>query len=254
MFNAPSALLVASRLSHRPPGICGSVPLPRHGAGPGVARSPRTCCGPGRSCASDAGGERVRRSAMHERDRARGPEEIDRREPVVQPLRPEAAEGVLALQRGAGNQAVSALLARSPDGGKPQAPDKKPEAPAAAGARATLPGIGTIAIQSAPALPVGRAGRVDGGAGSGSGRVHVQDVTCMSKIGEHSAKLMRATLDGKPMDVEIVLPRGKGLLRIKLAGAIVSSYNTSAGGPDATESWTLNFQSIEQTFEGEREE
>ncbi len=84
--------------------------------------------------------------------------------------------------------------------------------------------------------------------------MHVQDVNCTSKIGEHSAKLMRAALDGKAMDVEIVLPSGKGALHIKLGGALVSSYNTSGDGPDATETWTLNFQSIEQTFEGEREE
>ena len=115
---------------------------------------------------------------MHERDRARGPEEIDRREPEAQPLRPDAAEGVLALQRSAGNQAVGAMLARSPDGGTPKAPDKKPETPAAAGARATLPGIGTIAIQSAQLSQLGGPSG-SGGAGSGSGRVHVQDVTCM---------------------------------------------------------------------------
>jgi hypothetical protein len=186
---------------------------------------------------------------MHERDRARGPEEIDRREPEGRPLRLDAAEGVLALQRSAGNQAVSALLARSPDDAKPKAPDKKPETPAVAGARATLPGIGTIAIQSAQLAHMAGVG-----SHGGTGRVHVQDMTCTSKTGEHSAKLMRATLDGKPMDVEIILPRGKGSLRIKLTGAIVSGYNTSGGGPDATESWTLNFQAIEQSFEGEREE
>ena len=187
---------------------------------------------------------------MHERDRARGREEIDRREPEVQPLRLEAAEGVLALQRSAGNQAISALLARSPDGAKPKAPGKKPETPAAAGARATLPGIGTIAILSAQ-LPTGAP---DQGESGGRDKLELRDMTFSSKVGEHSANLTRAVLDGKAMDVEVILPSGKGTLHIKLGGALVSSYSTSGDGPDAIETWSLNFQSAEQTFEGEREE
>ncbi len=181
---------------------------------------------------------------MHERDRARGPEETDRREPAVQPLRLDAAEGVLALQRGAGNQAVSAYLARSPDAGAPTE-ERKPASGAAAGSSATLPGIGTIAL-----LSVSFGG---GDIGSRPGKVLTKDVVFSSRVGEHSAKLMKASFDGNPMAVEVVLQRGKSTHRIKLTGAIVSSYSTT-GGENATESWTLNAQEVEHSFEGERDE
>jgi type VI protein secretion system component Hcp len=64
-----------------------------------------------------------------------------------------------------------------------------------------------------------------------------------SKAGAHSAKLSKAFIDGKPMDVEVVVT---ATLRFKLKGAIISSYSTTGQGPDATESWTLNFSSMEQ--------
>ena len=179
----------------------------------------------------------------HSRDQAprgRRPDELDRRERDEPPRRP-AAERVLALQRSAGNRAVSDLLARSPD-------VKEAEKSAgAAGPRATLPGIGTIPLLSVSfGVHSGR-----GGPGSGSGKPPaVREVGLSSKVGEHSAKLMKATVDGQPMDVEIVLPSQEGAVRFKLKGATVSSYSTGSGGEErGTEVWTLNVQAIEQTSE-----
>ena len=169
----------------------------------------------------------------HSRDRAPGrrrPDELHRREAGAAPARPP--ESVLALQRSAGNQAVSALLARSPEPAKPK--DEK-----ASGARATLPGIGTI-----PLLSVSFGG---GGNKAGS----VREIVVSSKVGEHSPKLFKASLDGQPMEVEVVLPSGTSALRLTLKGALVTSYSTSGQDEHATESWTLNFESLEQSREGE---
>jgi Type VI secretion system effector, Hcp len=151
-----------------------------------------------------------------------------------------ATDNVLALQRSAGNHAVTALLARSPDVTKPREEEKSA---AAAGARATLPGIGTIALLSVDfggRRPTGREGE----------EPPVREIVLSSKSGEHSAKLSKAALDGKPMEVEVIVPRGRSTLRLKLKGAIVSSYSTS-GGEDPVESWTLDFESMEQTLEGD---
>ena len=165
----------------------------------------------------------------HRRDRERWSEE-QRREPREQPPEQSAAERVLALQRSAGNQAVTGLLARDT---KP----KEKEKTAAPGAQATLSGIGTIALRSVSFPP--QAGR------PGDPKDGPRELVFTSDVGEHSAKLMRASLDGKAMTVEIVMPGG---MTLKLEGAIVGSYSTSSGGGgrDELESWTLNFASIEQ--------
>jgi hypothetical protein len=194
--------------------------------------------------------------AMQRRDqsrRSRRPEELDRRRPDEQPVRSETANRVLALQRSAGNQAVSALLARSPDGATEE--KDKTESAGASGVRATLPGIGTIPLLS---FSAGATGRPPGGS-AGRGREDekaptVREMVFSSRVGEHSSKLFKATIDGKPMEVEVIVPRGKSTLRLKLKGAIVSNYSTSGAGGEgdsAIESWTLNFESVEQSSEGE---
>jgi hypothetical protein len=181
---------------------------------------------------------------MRRRDR-----EHDERHPEQSPQEPreieaEPAERVLALQRSAGNRAVSALLAR--DGAKP-ADKAKPEPAAVTGARVSLPGIGTI-----PLLSVSLGATPGGGAiGRGEAERQAREVFVSSKVGEHSAGLMRATLDGKPMAVEVIIPSGKSTVRLKLTGALVSSYNTSGEGPAAIETWALNFQAIEHSVEGD---
>src|SRR3954466_8270344 len=84
-------------------------------------------------------------SRLHDEPRPpRADERDDARRPV-EPLREVAADHVLALQRSAGNQAVSALLARAP---APAQPKEKAESAGGSGARVTLPGIGTIAVES----------------------------------------------------------------------------------------------------------
>src|SRR5688572_8165504 len=141
----------------------------------------------------------------HSRDQAprgRRADEHDRRERDESPRRP-VAERVLALQRSAGNRAVSDLLARSPDA-------KEAEKGAAAGLRVTLPGIGTIPLLSVSfGASSGR-----GGPGSGSGKAPaVREIGLSSKVGEHSSKLLKASLDGQPMDAEIILPGQEGAVR-----------------------------------------
>jgi hypothetical protein len=177
----------------------------------------------------------------HDRDRASGrrrPDERRRDDATPEPLRPE--DRVLALQRSAGNRAVGALLAR--DTAKPEQEQK------AAGARATLSGIGTIALVS---VSFG-ANRSPPGADAGRGEdAKIREILVSSKHGEHSPKLSKALLDGTSMDVEVIVPSGKSTVRVKLKGAIVSAYSTSGDGDGAMESWTLDFQSMEHTVEGE---
>ena len=167
---------------------------------------------------------------MRKRRSERDPDEAERPRSDQPERRADTAEAMLALQRSAGNRAVSALVAPSPD-------DKKDEA-----GHAKLEGIGTIALLSA-SLPVSRSGT----AGSGGDREQssAHELVLSSRLGEHSAKLVRAAGDGQAMEVEIVM--GKTGMRMKLTGAIVSSYQTSGEGPDALESWTLNFTAIERT-------
>jgi hypothetical protein len=175
---------------------------------------------------------------MHRRDQGRRREELDGRRADDHPLRRSEADKVLALQRSAGNQAVSGLLARSPD-------TAEPKTEGAEGTRATLSGIGTIPLLSA-SFGMGNApggstsGRREGGKGP-------REIVLVSKVGEHSAKLVKATADGNPMAVEVILASG---VRLKLKGALVSRYSTSGEGPDALESWTLDFESLEQSREG----
>ena len=180
----------------------------------------------------------------HSRDQAprgRRADELDRRERDEPPRRP-AAERVLALQRSAGNRAVSDLLARSP------AVKDAEKSAGASGLSVTLSGIGTIPLLSVGFGASSRGGG-DGGAGSGKPPA-VREVVLSSKVGEHSTKLMRASVEGQVMDVEIILPAKEGAVRIKLKGAIVSQYSTGGRGEDrGTEVWTLNFQAIEQTSE-----
>ena len=154
--------------------------------------------------------------------------------------RNEAAERMLALQRSAGNQAVNAMLARTPDDKKPQ--ERK------GSETVTLPDIGTIEVTS---VGIGQLANPGLGRGGGAGdkdkQSAVREITLSSHVGKHSAELQRALIDGKQMDVEVVMQRSGGVFRLKLKAAIVSSYSTS--GED--ESWVLNFGAIEQTTEAE---
>lgn len=175
---------------------------------------------------------------MHGRTRSRGRDERKRSSSDGQTARPAAADAVLDLQRGAGNQAVSSLLARAPDTKKEKA---------AAGTRATLPDIGTIALESV---------QFGGSRGPGRGRREEDDekdtsgeIVLSSRAGKHSQLLLKASLDGKPMTVEVVIEGRGGSVRLELKGALISSYSTGSGGGEEIETWTLNFQSMEQNVQ-----
>jgi hypothetical protein len=77
--------------------------------------------------------------------------------------------------------------------------------------RAVLAGVGTIALLS---YSVG-----------GDDRYRTHDVHFMSEQGDHSAKLAQAAIDGSAMDVDV------------------------RAGRRPTESWTLNYESIEENFD-----
>jgi type VI protein secretion system component Hcp len=162
----------------------------------------------------------------------RGGDELEHEQPQAVP---PVAERLLALQRSAGNRAVGAVLARAPD------TKEKPKAPAATGYAATLPGIGTIELQS---LSFGSDRTSPGGGGGGDRDQSPREMTFSSKVGEHSTKLQQALGDGRAMDVVVTMPGG---VKLTLKGAIVSSYSAGAGGGgDTLETWTLNFVGIEQ--------
>ena len=180
----------------------------------------------------------VRSADMRRRRDERDADERGRLRSDEPERRPDPAETMLALQRSAGNRAVSALVARTPD-------DMKKGVEKAEGASATLEGIGTIPILSV-SFPPARAGT--GGSGGDREQSSPHELVLTSKVGEHSASLVKAAGDGRQMTVEIVVP-GKGAMLLKLTGAIVASYQTSGRGPDEMESWTLNFKAIERTTE-----
>ena len=152
-------------------------------------------------------------------------EERERRAPAAPPPHP-----LLEFQRGAGNRAVSAMLAR----------DAK-EQEEATGSRAILPGVGTIPLESVQ-LGVNRRGRPSRGREDGEKEGKAGEITVTSKVGEHSQKLFKASLDGKPMAVEIVVAGSGGSFRLKLKGALISNFSVH----EDHESWTLNFEDMEQ--------
>ena len=166
--------------------------------------------------------------------RERSPnEQVSRRARATTP-----ADDVLALQRSAGNQAVSAMLARAPTA-------KEKEAPAT-GPTATVESIGTIPLNSV-GIDVGR---VAGGAGGGKERDLPKNLSLSSQLGRHSAALARATAAGTPLgDIEIRIPHGKTTVVLTVKNAMVSSYQTSG----QTESWQLSGDSIEFHMQGEDE-
>jgi len=137
---------------------------------------------------------------------------------------------VMALQRGAGNRAVGGLLARDA---------KKDDKPATS---VTIPGIGTIAIESMQ-LPMGRSVGVAQGAGASRepGLTTAKEVFFTSKTGKHSQQLWMEALNGEGKDVEVRM----GKLRLRLKGAMVSSYSIGSGGDAPLESWALSVESIE---------
>ena len=186
--------------------------------------------------------DEIRLAGMRTRDEARDPDPAARRRPDDGPARPDVAAATLALQRSAGNQAVSALVARTP------AADTK-EGERSGEPRATLPGVGTIRLLSV-SLPPSRPGGTGRPGGRGEQEPAIRELTVTSRAGAHTPALAKAANDGRAMTVEIVLP-GEKIVRLTLTGAIISAYQTSGGGQSGEiETWTLDFQAIERSVEG----
>jgi hypothetical protein len=142
------------------------------------------------------------RHGRGEAPRVQRRDELERRTADAEPEALRPVERLLALQRSAGNQAVSALLARSPDTAAPT----DDQGAKVSGPRATLTGIGTIALLSVSLDPSRAKGTTPGRGGSDNAP---KDIVITSRLGPHSPKLSKAALDGKAMDVEIVMPGGK---------------------------------------------
>lgn len=189
-------------------------------------------------------------------DRAPGSGASRRIDSVVRRAAPvpgatSAADAVLALQRSAGNRAVTRLLAR--DATKTGPKPKEEKAPVT-GPRVVFPGIGEIPIESfqwGTLRSVPPPSRDDD-----IGKSQPTEIIITSKIGEHSPALMRASLQGEAREVEIIWPQGEGgaVLRLELKAALVSNYSLSSGGDTPTETWSLNFESVEFEQEGAAKE
>jgi hypothetical protein len=134
-------------------------------------------------------------------------------EPARPARRPEQPlHDVLALQRSAGNQAVSAMLSRQPTQTE-------------AAATATVSKLGVI-----PLLSFSTQHRQGRGESTGG-------IVCVSNVGAHSAKLQQLMTAGEVVDVEIVA--GKSGHKLKLERAIISSYSTGDAEGVPTETWTI---------------
>jgi hypothetical protein len=145
------------------------------------------------------------------------------------PAPPTATGRLLRLQETIGNRAVGRLLARQPLG----APDTEQlDADGArSGATATVPDVGTIAIDSF--------------SWSIEGRGPPTSATVSSRQGPHSPRLMQASLSGKAGDIVITMVRRGYIVTYTLHEALISSYLLSGD----TESWSINFTSMEYKTE-----
>ncbi len=145
---------------------------------------------------------------------------LDGEHPERTAERQPRALDVLALQRSAGNAAVSALLAREPVAEELKSAEK---ADTSATGTVTLTGIGAIPLL---AFSMGGSGRSKG----------ESSFEFTSKPGPHSDKLIRALTEGTVVDAEVVLTSG---LKIKLLKASIASYSTSGSEGVPIEHWTL---------------
>jgi hypothetical protein len=184
-------------------------------------------------------------------DQPRALEDVGRGEAHAPPAPAAPTAEVLALQRSAGNRAVTALLSRAPDTAAPKGKEKPPAA--ASGHRVEFPGIGTIPVSSAQMGETRERPRPPSGEREPRTPTFT-DMTFASQVGAHSAALFRASADGRAADVEVIMASGDTTIVIKLTNAIVSSYRTSGGSGSTIESWTLNFSAAEFRREGGQDE
>jgi hypothetical protein len=133
------------------------------------------------------------------------------------PERPPAGLDVLALQRSAGNHAVSALLARQPTDTEEAAP-----------AKATLTRVGVIPLDSFSQNLSGPR-QIETGEPS---------INCVSKVGGHSGKLQTFNVNGETFDAE--LEHLKSGFKLNRTNAHVSSYSVSNHEGVPYEHWTID--------------
>jgi hypothetical protein len=159
---------------------------------------------------------------------------------------------LIALQRTAGNRAVGAMLARDIPPAVEPADAKKDAAPA--GPHVIVPGIGAIPIDSY-SMSVGRPvsppsddrGEEKPKKDKKDDEHPGGDITFTSQQGEHSTELHRWSLDGRPKDLVIVVPREGAAMRITLKAALITSFHISPG-PPPMESWTVNCNAMKFEF------
>jgi hypothetical protein len=130
--------------------------------------------------------------------------------------RPPPAHDVLALQRSAGNRAVSALLAREP----------KPEEPPAA----------TAALSKIGVIPLLSFSHEQGSIGRQRPKNDLGAITCVSQVANHSSDLQKAVFAGTIMDAEIVHKTG---FKIERKDVTLSSYSAANDEGAPTETWTI---------------
>ena len=181
---------------------------------------------------------RRREERLEEEEQAREPAQ----ENVLEKERPKekeatAADRVLDLQKTAGNRAVGAALSRwglpwLPLAAAPQWP-KEPQV--------IMDGV--VIPLASWSLSEGQTGSGVGGTSSGQRSEHLNDAHVLTKLGDHSSDLARATAQGKHFKtVLIVVPGkdGKGYT-VTLHDVLITGYSMS--GQD--ESWALSFSKKE---------
>ncbi|HLK67659.1 MAG TPA: type VI secretion system tube protein Hcp [Bryobacteraceae bacterium] len=94
------------------------------------------------------------------------------------------------------------------------------------------------------------------GGGSGAGKVNMHDITVSKRTDTSSSDLFLKTCNGKHYDTGTIVARKAGenpleFLKIKLTQILVTSYQLggSHGDDTPTESITLNFRTINMTYQ-----
>lgn len=164
---------------------------------------------------------RTKRGASKTRDR--------RGTPSSRTLSPLAAH-VVALQRLAGNQAVTAMLQRD----KKTQDDGPPPV-----ATVLTKSLGRVGVESYQ-FPITRGLGSNGARARGSEKEHPGEMTFSSHLGDHSINLRRASLSGRAEDASVITPT----LTVTLADALVSSYTVGGSGDAGHENWTLSYGDI----------
>lgn len=91
------------------------------------------------------------------------------------------------------------------------------------------------------------------GGGGGTGKVSMNDISFSKRYDKSSPKLLLHCCNGKHLTKMVFVARKQGeeqleYLKITLTDVLVTSYQASAGGADASDSFSVDFAKIEQEF------